>query len=65
MNPTGREAREQPPPDPVCPGCGSRLRYRGRRKSVVVWECEDPGCPTMLVEMLDPGAPARRKGGAP
>jgi hypothetical protein len=56
-------AADRPDPmEPTCPACGSRLRYRGRRKSVTVWSCEASDCPTVLVEMLDHGTPIRRGG---
>ncbi len=61
------ERQEQSPAvdDPTCRGCGGRLRYRGRRRSTTIWECEDPGCPVTLSELHEPclETPRRRGGG--
>ena len=43
---------------PSCAGCGRRLRYRGRRDKLVIYECEDEACPVVLVELFD-----RKRGG--
>jgi hypothetical protein len=60
----GRECECQSPDEapPACDACGRPLRYRGRRRSMTVWECTDPACPVVLVERLEP-ARARRPGG--
>lgn len=54
------------PPDPAqpcCPGCGSRLRFRGQREFLSIWEYERGDCPVTLTEVLDPDAPPARRGG--
>lgn len=52
-----------PVDDAICAACGHRLRYRGRRRSTTIWECENPECPVTIAERLDP-AQAERPGGA-
>lgn len=34
-----------------CHGCGSRGRYRGKRRGRLVFECSDPRCPVVLFEI--------------
>ena len=46
--------------EPECSGCGGRGRYRSRRGATTVWECPDPECPVVLIEIHDPSMPAGR-----
>jgi hypothetical protein len=50
-------------PEPNCPACGGRLRYRGRRGTTLVYECEAADCPVTLTELHDPAALERQGGG--
>jgi ribosomal protein L37AE/L43A len=60
------KAECQPPAesDPLCAGCGGRLRYRGRRGSTTIWACDDSDCPVVLSELHEPclETPQRRGG---
>jgi hypothetical protein len=47
----------------VCPLCGRRARYRGRRNRGGIFECTDDGCLATVFEVLNPEL-AERPGGS-
>ena len=47
--------------DAECPSCLGRLQYRGCRGATLIFECPDPGCPAILVEIQNPAASPDRQ----
>lgn len=59
------DPESQPPAgEPECPGCGSRVRYRGRHGARTVWECQEPSCPVTLFDRIDSGSVQAQRPGA-